>query len=60
MNSASNCLKRQSIEDVRAGFHEYAEYIITMMLAQTEEGGSERLDWESSPMMRYFKRKCPV
>lgn len=30
------------------------------MLARAEEGGSERLDWESSPMMRYFKRKCPV
>lgn len=30
-----------------------------MMLA-AGENGSERLDWEASPMMRYFKQKCPV
>ncbi|KAL9101152.1 MAG: hypothetical protein Q9163_003554 [Psora crenata] len=41
-------------EDVREGFHDHREFLITSMLE-----GQERLNWTDTPMLTYFKLHFP-
>lgn len=54
LSHGKNYLRRVDTSEVCAAFHEHREFLITSMLE-----GQEDLEWQGSPMLRYFKNKFP-
>ncbi|MCJ1348116.1 hypothetical protein MMC31_006347 [Peltigera leucophlebia] len=52
--SRSNFRRRQNFDEVRVGYSSHREFMITSMLE-----GQGGLDWQTSPMLSYFKNESP-